>query len=1009
MALLDKLSLRRKLTLAITLTSAASLLCAFLGFVGYAVWSERKDTLERLAALAETTAFNSASALLFDDVKSAQETLAALRGNRQVVSATIIDGRQRTFVTYQKAGPSEAGVRPGFARNEVTVRRKIELDGAEIGELRIRADLSDMWNKLTLGGIYTLLILVISLLVAFLVGRRIQRIVSEPIVGLARTAWQVARDRDYSQRVEKNSNDEIGNLVDSFNEMLAQIELRDQRLAEHNEMLERTIAERTANMARLRDEAISANQAKSDFLANMSHEIRTPMNAVIGIGSLLARTHLNEKQREYLDGICVSAKNLLGVINDILDISKIEANRLQLEHTTFDLDEVFKNLSRLFAVKASEKGIKLSLDCPASIPRYLVGDALRLGQVLINLTSNALKFTERGEIAVGVRVANGSERDICLRFHVRDTGIGLDETQAGRLFQPFIQADSSTTRRFGGTGLGLAISKQLVEMMQGEIGVHSRRSEGSEFYFTARFERAAEAIGRCRLNTHLGECPRSNGCLLLPFKEGLQQYRALVVDDSDVARASICAMLEGFGLAASAVTSAAEAITELERAARTSGEVYDLVLMDWSMPGMDGVEAMRRIRTDINLPRVPKLILVTAYSGSDLPLQLRVAETDGILFKPFTAHSFCETLTTALGIAAEHEVTGEGGLVDEEPLRGKVLLADDNQMNQVVTKDMLETLGLEVGVVENGRQAVDRVLSEPFDLVLMDVEMPEMDGFEATQIIRQRLNSDKLPILAMTAHVLGSVRDRCLAAGMNGHIDKPIDLENLRSILSRWLPKARARVSVVVATDSSDQSTIPIPEANQSFDTSAALARLANKRTLYHRMLLRFATEHRDKAERVLGALNRNNLAEAGNILHSLKGISGNLGMIELFDAIVALELGVRIGNPAASEIEAFSGAFDEVMRVLGELSAKTSEETESAPKYNLQALAPLLAALADLLREGSPRAADILPELRAVLDGSNRPLMEMLARQVEGFDFEAAEETLEALLDAVRSVPVEK
>ena len=316
---LSNLSIRRKLTLAITLTSAASLLCAFLGFIGYTLWSERRDTLERLSALAETTAYNVASAIMFDDAQSARETLSALRVNRQVVSATILNGRRETFARYDKSTAHDAKRAEIDDRknleNVITISHKIDADQKTIGELVIRADLSDMWDKMVFGAAFTLFILLASLLVAFLIGRRIQRIVSAPIIGLADTARKVSSDQDYSLRAEKHNEDEIGELVDRFNEMLLQIQQRDQRLAEHNESLERTVSERTADMARLRDEAVAANRAKSDFLASMSHEIRTPMNAVIGIGSLLARTRLDEKQKEYLEGIQVSARNLLGCVH----------------------------------------------------------------------------------------------------------------------------------------------------------------------------------------------------------------------------------------------------------------------------------------------------------------------------------------------------------------------------------------------------------------------------------------------------------------------------------------------------------------------------------------------------------------------------------------------------------------------------------------------------------------------------------------------------------------------
>ncbi|MFT3847134.1 MAG: histidine kinase dimerization/phospho-acceptor domain-containing protein [Propionivibrio sp.] len=468
---LDRLSIGRKLTLAITLTSAASLLCAFLTFAFYEVWNQRTTTLQRLASLAETTAYNSSSALLFNDAQSAQYTLDALRGNRQVVSATILDRNLRPFVHYNAphgVSTTPADGNEGFWADQVSVERPIESDGALIGYLSIRANLGDMWKDMALGALITLVILLLALLIAYLLGRRLQRIVSDPILSLAQTALRISRDKDYSQRAVKRSDDEIGALVDSFNEMLGQIQMRDARLAGHTEDLERIVAERTANLARLRDEAISANQAKSDFLANMSHEIRTPMNAVIGMSTLMARTPLGDKQKEYLDGIRASAGNLLGIINDILDFSKIEAKKLEFENTAFDLDTVLTDLSHLFTGRADEKGIEFILDCPHSVPRNLVGDALRLGQILSNLTGNALKFTERGEIVVSVRLIAGRTEDVSLRFSVNDTGIGLSEEHATKLFQPFSQADALNDAQIRGHRIGVG-NQQAARGIDGRL------------------------------------------------------------------------------------------------------------------------------------------------------------------------------------------------------------------------------------------------------------------------------------------------------------------------------------------------------------------------------------------------------------------------------------------------------------------------------------------------------------------------------------------------------------
>ncbi len=929
MTFLDRLPIRRKLTLAVTLTSAASLICAFLAFVGYTVWQQRTSTLAQLNWLAETTAADSASAMLLGDTKSVQESLALLGKNRQIISAVVLDGAGQIIAQYAKrqSATEDSTARTRFWHNEVNIAQKIIHDGRTIGEIRLHADLCDMWRGLGLGALITSLLLLLAFLISLLLGRRLQRIVSEPILSLSQTALHISRDKDYTQRAKKNGDDEIGVLIDSFNEMLSQIQLRDRQLGEHNETLEKTVAERTADMAHLRDEAIASNKAKSEFLANMSHEIRTPMNTVVGMTTLLERTPLDDKQKYYLDNIHLAADNLLRIINDILDFSKIEAHKLQFENAVFDLDEVFSRLSRIFGVKAEEKGIELVINYPHGIHRALVGDPLRLGQVLDNLVSNAIKFTEHGEIVIGVRELRNAPENVRLYFFVRDTGIGLDESQTDNLFQPFSQADASTTRRFSGTGLGLAISKQLVEMMHGEIGVHSEKGRGSEFFFTAHFAKSS-GVGALPTHEELTEDEEAEQILLQKEKTALHNHRALVVDDNRTAREILCAMLKDLGITPRAFSSGNEAIAELERVGETD-EAYDLLLLDWKMPGMDGIETLRQIRARAGSRRLPRLIMVSSHAQDELRSHLQPDEADGFLHKPVTPQTLCHNLACALGIdpAQEISTTDESsGDARDNRLQGSVLLVEDHKMNQIVARDMLETLGIKVTVAESGQDAINRLQQQTFDLVLMDIQMPEMDGYETTRRIRQQLLLCNLPILAMTAHAMRGIHEQCLAAGMDGHISKPVQMDTFSAALTRWLPQPPPHTPPHPAPDA-DDTEVALPEYSPAINVRLALKHLGRRRRLYRQLLLDFAAENKGKSERIDAALAAGKRNEAEDILHPLKGIAANLGMLELSDAIFALEEALKGTQNLDVAHASFRNAFAELMRSLDKFAATLPPE----------------------------------------------------------------------------------
>ncbi|OAN50552.1 response regulator [Magnetospirillum moscoviense] len=520
-------------------------------------------------------------------------------------------------------------------------------------------------------------------------------------------------------------------------------------------------------LARAKEVAEDAARTKSDFLANMSHEIRTPMNAIIGMAHLALKTEMTPRQRDYVKKIQQSGQHLLGIINDILDFSKIEAGKLEVEVSEVHLDKVLENVANLISDKATAKGLELLFDIGPGVPLDLMGDSLRLGQVLINYANNAVKFTDEGEIVVGVHLVEDFGAQVLLRFEVKDTGIGLTEEQKGRLFQSFQQADSSTTRKFGGTGLGLAISKKLADLMGGEVGVDSVPGQGSTFWFTARLGKGKQRAP------------------MLPEAD-LQGRRMMVVDDNENARAVLVDMLTSMSFNVDSFESGPPAIEAIREA--MLAEPYEVVFLDWQMPGMDGLEVAEAIHS-IRLPFPPHLIMVTAYGREEVMKGAQAADIGEVLIKPVNQAALFDSV---MRVFASDDRRGEGddgpaaAVQNLEALKGvKVLLVEDNDLNQEVAGEILRDAGLVVDIADNGQIAVDMVKAGSYDLILMDMQMPVMDGVTATREIR-KLGLDRLPIIAMTANAMQVDKDRCLEAGMNDHIAKPIDPDSMFATLLKW-------------------------------------------------------------------------------------------------------------------------------------------------------------------------------------------------------------------------------
>jgi len=843
--------------LAMVVSSLAVLIAAMAGvFQQYQSASQQID--QQLRILAQAMAFNIASPGMFGDEQAAHEALDALQVDPNVISARFVLVNQKVLAEYYRKQNLMQSIDKKIA---VDVSWKNE----KVGTLLLEVNLSSLHSLLVRQIGIALIISFFALIVAGLLAQRFTKIITRPLRSLSEVAQSVGVQGDYSMRVKLvSADDEVGFLTQRFNAMLDRIETQDSELRKQHELLELRVEERTTQLREETQKAEAASRAKSEFLAVISHEIRTPLNGILGMTNLLLETTLDSKQKRFARVVRSSGEDLLTIINDVLDFSKIEAGHLELEPHAFQLNTLIEDLAERYAPIAQGKGLELLCHTPIP-PISIEADSARLAQVLTNLLSNAIKFTAAGEVKLSVERVAETDTHVEVNFGVKDTGIGITEEQQKKLFNAFTQADSSMTRKYGGTGLGLVISQRLVMLMGGEIVLNSVFEQGSSFSFSLRFPKAQEIL--------------SHGLV-----DGFQNLRVLVVDDNQTNLEILEYWLTSWGITPVLVDSAEKALTQLHDHIQKE-QPFHLLLTDWMMPNMDGGELISALQADSQFDHLSIVVLSSAGMIANPKLAARAM----YLLKPVRQSELHNAI--AASIRGDHlknrrlvnsplasETNSESFL---PKLKGRVLLAEDNLVNQEVAMAILQNIGVCAKIAANGEDALHLLAEEVFDVVLMDCQMPIMDGFEATQRIRTRertLALPHMPIIALTANAIVGDREVCLSKGMDDYLSKPFSAAQLHKTLAKWLPQR----------DEQDQ----VDEVLEKITLDSKV--LSQLKNLKPGLLVRVIELYLQTTPALLLDMDSAALQQDAVALykaaHSLKNSSANLGVIEMTDVCRLIE-----------------------------------------------------------------------------------------------------------------------